>query len=86
MIPQIIYLAYGSPLNKFTHPNVHRLLPPAGPILHVPHCTFSCGPYFGERLPSHRHANQKFGSHLRLLLLLQQLTKLILPHFCQVIS
>lgn len=54
MIPQIIYLAYVCPLNKFTHPNVHRLLPPAGPILHVPHCTFSCGPYFGERLLLHQ--------------------------------
>lgn len=81
-----MYLAYISPLNKFTHPNVHRSLPPAGPILHAPHCTFSYGPYFGESTPiSSSHSNQKFGSYHRLLLL-HQLTKLILPHFCQVIS
>lgn len=35
MIPKSISLAHISPLKKFAHPNVHRLLPPACPKLHL---------------------------------------------------
>lgn len=54
MIPKSVSPAHVAPLNKYTQSNVRRLLPPAGPILHVPNCTFSYGPYFNERQLSHQ--------------------------------
>lgn len=57
LIPKLVSLAHLSPLNQFTHPNVHKLLPLARPSLHDPNCTFPCGPYFSERHSSaQKHA------------------------------
>lgn len=54
MIPKSVSLGHISPLNKCTHTNVHRFFPPACPILHVPNCAFSYGPYFSEKHPFHQ--------------------------------
>lgn len=65
MIPKPTSLALVSPLNKFTHPNVHRLLSPACPILHVSNYIFFYSPYFNERHLSHQVAQiRNFGATL----------------------